>query len=32
VPEPYRGSPTLQKPFQVDALAQALDAAADGRG
>jgi DNA-binding NtrC family response regulator len=28
VPEPYRGSPTLQKPFQLDALAQALDAAA----
>jgi CheY-like chemotaxis protein len=27
VPEPYRGSPTLQKPFQADALAQALKAA-----
>jgi CheY-like chemotaxis protein len=26
VPEPYRGSPTLQKPFQVEALAQAIDA------
>ena len=26
VPEPYRGSPTLQKPFQADALAQALKA------
>jgi CheY-like chemotaxis protein len=24
VPEPYRGNPTLQKPFQVEALAQAL--------
>jgi CheY-like chemotaxis protein len=28
VPEPYRSSPTLQKPFQVDALEQAIDAAA----
>jgi CheY-like chemotaxis protein len=28
VPEQYRSSPTLQKPFQVDALAQAIDAAA----
>jgi CheY-like chemotaxis protein len=28
VPEPYRNTPTLQKPFQVDALAQAIDAAA----
>jgi CheY-like chemotaxis protein len=28
VPEPYRASPTLQKPFQVEALAQAIDAAA----
>jgi CheY-like chemotaxis protein len=28
VPEPYRSSPTLQKPFQADALAQAIDAAA----
>jgi CheY-like chemotaxis protein len=27
VPEPYRSSPTLQKPFQVDALAQAINAA-----
>ena len=27
VPEAYRSSPTLQKPFQVDALAQALEAA-----
>jgi CheY-like chemotaxis protein len=27
VPEPYRSSPTLQKPFQVEALAQAIDAA-----
>ncbi len=25
VPEPYRGSPTLQKPFQLEALAQAID-------
>jgi CheY-like chemotaxis protein len=28
VPEPYRQTPTLQKPFQVDALAQAIEAAA----
>jgi CheY-like chemotaxis protein len=28
VPEPYRLTPTLQKPFQADALAQALEAAA----
>jgi CheY-like chemotaxis protein len=28
VPEPYRRTPTLQKPFQVDALAQAIEAAA----
>jgi CheY-like chemotaxis protein len=28
VPEPYRGTPTLQKPFQADALAQAIEAAA----
>ena len=28
VPEPYRRAPTLQKPFQADALAQALAAAA----
>ncbi len=27
VPEPYRQNPTLQKPFQVEALAQAIDAA-----
>ena len=27
VPEAYRQSPTLQKPFQVEALAQAIDAA-----
>ena len=27
VPEPYRQTPTLQKPFQVDALARAIDAA-----
>jgi len=28
VPEPYRDTPTLEKPFQMDALAAALDAAA----
>ena len=28
VPEPYRTTPTLQKPFQADALAQAIEAAA----
>jgi CheY-like chemotaxis protein len=28
VPEPYQGNPTLQKPFQSEALARALDAAA----
>jgi CheY-like chemotaxis protein len=28
VPEPYRATPTLQKPFQADALAQAIEAAA----
>jgi CheY-like chemotaxis protein len=28
VPEPYRMIPTLQKPFQTDALALALEAAA----
>ena len=28
VPEPYRQTPTLQKPFQVDALAQAIEDAA----
>ncbi len=32
VPEPYRGSPTLQKPFQADALAQALNAASADDG
>ena len=31
VPEPYRHSPTLQKPFQADALARAIAAAAPGR-
>ena len=30
VPEPYRGAPTLQKPFQVDALARAIDAVVPG--
>jgi CheY-like chemotaxis protein len=28
VPEPYRNTPTLQKPFQANALAQAIEAAA----
>ena len=28
VPEAYRATPTLQKPFQADALAQAIEAAA----
>jgi CheY-like chemotaxis protein len=28
VPEPYRKTPTLQKPFQADALAQAIEAVA----
>jgi CheY-like chemotaxis protein len=28
VPEPYRKTPTLQKPFQLDALAQAIEAVA----
>jgi CheY-like chemotaxis protein len=28
VPEPYRKTPTLQKPFQADALARAIEAAA----
>jgi CheY-like chemotaxis protein len=28
VPEPYRTSPTLQKPFQTEALAHALETAA----
>src|SRR6201996_5155697 len=27
VPEAYRNNPTLQKPFQVEALAKAIDAA-----
>ncbi len=27
VPEPYRQTPTLQKPFQSDALARAIEAA-----
>jgi CheY-like chemotaxis protein len=27
VPEPYRATPTLQKPFQADALARAIEAA-----
>jgi CheY-like chemotaxis protein len=31
VPEPYRKTPTLQKPFQADALAQALEAVAPVR-
>jgi len=30
VPEPYRNTPTLQKPFQADALAQAIETAAPG--
>jgi len=28
VPEPYRDTPTLQKPFQAEALARAIEAAA----
>ena len=28
VPEPYRQTPTLQKPFEVEALALAIEAAA----
>jgi CheY-like chemotaxis protein len=28
VPEPYRTTPTLQKPFQVNALAEAIEAVA----
>ena len=32
VPEPYRRTPTLQKPFQADALEKALAAAAPRRG
>ena len=31
VPEPYRKTPTLQKPFQAEALAQAIKAAAPSR-
>jgi CheY-like chemotaxis protein len=31
VPEPYRTTPTLQKPFQADALAKAIDDAVPGR-
>ena len=31
VPEPYRGSPTLQKPFQVEALAEAIEAVANAQ-
>jgi CheY-like chemotaxis protein len=31
VPEPYRTTPTLQKPFQADALAQAIEAASPRR-
>jgi DNA-binding NtrC family response regulator len=31
VPEPYRQSPTLQKPFQSDALARAIEAATPSR-
>jgi two-component SAPR family response regulator len=31
VPERYRQSPTLQKPFQSDALARAIEAAAPSR-
>jgi DNA-binding NtrC family response regulator len=31
VPEPYRKTPTLQKPFQADALARAIEAASAGR-
>jgi CheY-like chemotaxis protein len=30
VPEAYRQSPTLQKPFQLEALAQAIDTALAG--
>jgi CheY-like chemotaxis protein len=32
VPAPYRETPTLQKPFQSDALAQAIEAATPARG
>jgi CheY-like chemotaxis protein len=32
VPEPYRTTPTLQKPFQADALAKAIAAAAPSAG
>jgi CheY-like chemotaxis protein len=31
VPEPYRQTPTLQKPFQVEALAHAIEVAAADR-
>ena len=31
VPEPLSETPTLQKPFQADALAQALEAVAPAR-
>ena len=30
VPEAFRHSPTLQKPFQIEALAQAIDTALTG--
>ncbi len=30
VPEPYRATPTLQKPFQLDALGEAIDAVTAG--
>jgi len=32
VPEAYNATPTLQKPFQADALAQAIEAAAPDAG
>jgi len=32
VPEPYRTTPTLQKPFQAEALARAIEAAVPSRG
>jgi len=32
VPEPYRQTPTLQKPFKAEALAQAIKAVARGAG
>jgi len=31
VPEPYRTTPTLQKPFQAEALARAIEAAVPSR-